>query len=119
MDHKTLKINKEASIPGNIDDIYVLARRTVINHNKERAIKRQELNQLGFDNITHLETLIPEYPELSFMIEHKVVVNGAVTQPGFYMSLTEVTCRYLAFYVSLMSAANSEDVLSAHKRVYK
>ena len=82
-------------------------------------MKRLELDQMDLDNITHLEVLISEHPELSLVIEHDVMVNGAVTRLRFRMSVIEVACRYLASYITLDSASNVKDALSADKRILK
>lgn len=71
---------------GDIDYIDDLARTDVIRHNEQRASKRRELDPIDLDNITHLETLIAEHPELSLMVEHDMIVSGAVTQLRFRLS---------------------------------
>lgn len=78
---------------GNIDRSDSLGRRTVFRNNGKQAIKRRELDQIDLVNISHHEALITEHPELSLMIEQNVVVNGAVTQLGFCMSLIVAVCE--------------------------
>lgn len=94
---------------GSINNIDGLARTSLIRPNEQRGIKRRQLDQIDLDDITHPVTLIVEHHELSLMIEQDVIVNSAVTQPCFGMSILEVACRYLPSYVFLDSAAKSKD----------
>ena len=119
IDQKSLKMKWEAPLTGDIKYIDGLARTKTVRPSEQRSIKRRILDQIDLDNITLLETLIAEHPELSVLVEHDVLVNGVVTQLRFRVNLIEVACRYLASYITLESAAKSKDALRADQNSLK
>ena len=99
VDQKSLSIAWEAPFTEDVDYIDCVARTKVLRHYEKRAMKRRELDQMDLDNISHLEVLISEHPELSLVIEHGVMVNGAVTRLRFRMSLIEVAFRLSLIHI--------------------
>lgn len=80
----------------NIDNIDGQASKTVIRRSGHRAVKRRKLDQIDVDDTTHLEALATDYPKIWLMIEHNVIMNSAVTQMRFRISLIEEACGYSA-----------------------
>ena len=68
MDQKSLSIAWEAPLTEDVDYIDGVARTKLLRHYEQRAMKRRELDQMNLENITHLEVLISEHPELYLVI---------------------------------------------------
>lgn len=119
IDQRTLKISWEKPRTSEIDYIDSLPKTKIIPPNDRHSSFGQEVTQIDLDNIAHLQELISDHPELSLVIEHEVSVNGNVSFLRYRMNLIEVSCRLLAAYTTLESAAKGKDALRADKRCFK
>ncbi len=119
VDQSTLTVNWESSLSRDVDYMNNLPKTKIIKPNERRSRQGQEVNQIDLDNIAHLQSVINDHPELSLVIQHDVLVEGASRTVRFRLSLIEVACRTLAAYVTLESAAKGKDSLCADRRCFK
>lgn len=100
-----LKIYWEKQKSLEIDYIEDLPRTKLVHPNERHLHMNTDRDKIDLDNVTHLETLICNHPELSLIIEHAVMVNGSERRLRCRINLVEVVCRFLASYCTLQSAA--------------
>lgn len=119
VDQASLKMNWEASLTRDIAYIDNLPRMKLVKPQGRRSGIGKDADQVDIHNLTHLETLISNHPELSLIIEHNVIVDTAIRQLRYRMNLLEVACRFLASYISIESAAKGKDALCVDRYALK
>ena len=75
--------------------------------------------QLDLDNIKRLESFIGEYPELTIVAEHDVIVGEKPRRLYRRISLIECITKLIASYCTLESNSKSRDSLGIHKHCLK